>query len=827
MARVTGITGQTKTALRVWRMAVTAAGAAAGPRDLDAGVEWVPATVPGTAAAALRTAGLFDAARPRPLHDCDVWYATEPDMDGAFTLRLGGLATLAEVWLDGARLLTSDNMFHAHEMDVVLRSTARLAICFRSLWTHRSPARHGDRPRWKASLMTPAMLRGLRTTLLGHMPGWCPDVHAVGPWRPVELVRQGSVRVARADLRTDLDAGDGVMTLDLSLHAPLPARPPALLHADGASTPLAWRADDRLGGTMRIAGVRPWWPHTHGTPSLVDVTVRFGDGTVVELGRVGFRRIAVQRADGGFALTVNGVKVFCRGACWSTADVVALPGERAAYRPWLERLRDAGMNMVRVGGTMAYETADFFALCDELGILVWQDFMFANMDYPAGNRHFMASVAEEARQMLDRQQASPSLAVLCGGSEVAQQAAMLGLPPGAAASEIFDSMLPALCADLRPDVPYVAHTPGGSDVPFVPETGVSHYYGVGAYQRPLDDARRARVRFAAECLAFSNVPTAATLAEALPVPPVHHPEWKRRVPRDPGAAWDFEDVREHYMRALFGIDPAALRRDDADAYLRAARATVAEAMQAVFAEWRRAGSTCGGGLVWMLQDVWPGAGWGIIDSFGRPKSAWHALRHVLQPVQVLLTDEGSNGLHVHLINETAQPVAARLALRAVGAAPAPLASGERATTLPPRSAATINGIALLPGFFDLNRAYRFGPPAHDGVVATLRDAASGTVLSEAFHFPPGIAAADPAIAARVVRDDRGWSLDVSAQRLARWVHIEDDGFAAEDDWFHLAPGDMRRVRLHGDPARPPSGRVHALNAPRPARYAATAAAVAA
>jgi beta-mannosidase len=405
---------------------------------------------------------------------------------------------------------------------------------------------------------------------------------------------------------------------------------------------------------------------------------------------------------------------------------------------------------------------------------------------------------------------------------------MLGLPPSAAASDIFDRILPAIGTELRPDVYYLAHTPGGGALPFVPEAGVSHYYGVGAYQRPLDDARRAGVRFAAECLAFANVPSPVTLAESLPVPPVHHPEWKRRVPRDPGASWDFEDVREHYMRMLFGCDPAALRRDDPDGYLRVARAAVAEAMTSVFSEWRRAGSGCGGGLIWMLQDVWPGAGWGIIDSLGRPKSAWHALRHVLQPVQVLLTDEGSNGLHVHLLNETAQPVAARLTLRAPGAARAPVALGERSLTLAPRSAQAISGYSLLPGFFDLNRAFRFGPPAHDAVVATLHGADGGAVLSEAFHFPPGgPAPIDPAIAAEVVRDEHGWALDVAAQRTARWVHVEDDGFAAAEDWFHLAPGRVRRVRLLGDGARRPAGSVHALNAARPTRYAAAAARAAA
>ncbi|MBW3629606.1 MAG: hypothetical protein KY464_09930, partial [Gemmatimonadetes bacterium] len=85
-------------------------------------------------------------------------------------------------------------------------------------------------------------------------------------------------------------------------------------------------------------------------------------------------------------------------------------------------------------------------------------------------------------------------------------------------------------------------------------------------------------------------------------------------------------------------------------------------MEEVFAEWRRPGSRCGGGLVWFFQDLWPGAGWGVVDSGGAPKAAWHALRRAFRPVQLAITDEGVNGLALHLINETAKPLEAKLSL---------------------------------------------------------------------------------------------------------------------------------------------------------------------
>jgi beta-mannosidase len=183
---------------------------------------------------------------------------------------------------------------------------------------------------------------------------------------------------------------------------------------------------------------------------------------------------------------------------------------------------------------------------------------------------------------------------------------------------------------------------------------VSHYYGVGAYQRPLSDARLANVRFTSECLAFANVPCARTLAEAGCRSRCTIRAGRRACRAMPARVGFRGHPRFLSARAVRRRSAAPALRAPAR-YLALSRAVVAEIMTEVFGEWRRAGSTCQGGLVWQLQDLLPGPGWGIVDARARPKSAWHALRQVWQPLQVILTDEGLNGLHVHLINETAAP----------------------------------------------------------------------------------------------------------------------------------------------------------------------------
>ena len=792
-----------------WRLTMTEPGVAATPTALPAALDWVPAMVPGTAAQALQAAGRFSAAAPHPLHDKDIWYHLPLNERGPRTLRFEGLATCAEVWLNANRLLESANMFRTHEIDVELAGDDHLFIVFRSLdkaIESRVAEKRGGRARWRTRLVENNGLRLVRATLLGHMTGWQAAVHAVGPWRPISLIEQSPLARVRAhDLQATLEGDDGVLKLTLELDRQ-GLRPAAVLHAGSHSASLTWAGNNRVAGTLRIRKVDKWWPRTHGAPTLYPVRLRLGE-IEVDFGMVGFRSIALDRDDRNFALKVNGQPVFARGACWSASDLVSLAGDRASVEPWLNLAADAHMNMIRVGGTMVYESEDFFTLCDELGLMVWHDFMFANMDYPVADEAFRTEVDLEARQFLHRTQGHPCLALACGGSEVAQQVAMLGLPPELWTGPLYEDLLPKAVAAVRPDVPYVAHSPGGGDLPFATDAGVSHYYGVGAYRRPLEDARRAGVRFTSECLGFANVPGPASPD----VPWNDFPAWKAAVPRDRGTDWDFEDVRDHYLRLLYEVEPARLQQEDRAHYLRLSRAVSADVMQATIAEWRRGGSSCSGALVWMFKDFTPGAGWGVADAAGLPKLAWHGLRRAFRPVRAALTDEGLNGLGVHLINDGPAAVRARLGLVCLQGGATVTLKRERDVELPARSSRTVSSAELIGSFFDLTYAYRFGPPPLDVAVVRLSDPTSGAVLDESLHFPLGRAALthDSGLTAQVVQDGGGWALRLEAARIAPSIQIEDAAWRAADEGFALMPGEQRTVKLIAASTSPgrPIGRV--------------------
>jgi beta-mannosidase len=570
-----------------------------------------------------------------------------------------------------------------------------------------------------------------------------------------------------------------------------------------------------LTATLRLPDVALWWPHTSGSQPMYPLALHIGDHTV-QLGAVGFRTVEADRTGGGFTLVVNGVRVFARGACWVPTDVIGLNASYDELSAALRQYVDAGFNVVRITGTMMYESAQFWELCAQLGLLVWQDCMFATLDPPADS-DFEAAVVAELRAVFTALQGNPALAVISGGSETEQQPSMLGLAADRRALPLLEKTIPSLAAELLPGVPYVTSTPTGGVPPTRVDTGVAHYFGVGAYLRPLSDARTAGVRFAAECLAFGTPPERGTVTQFFGSDAAagHHPRWKSAVPRDNGSSWDFEDVREHYVHELFAVDPAALRHGDPERALDLGRAAVAHLVQEVFAEWRRPDSVCAGGIVLSMRDLVPGAGWGLVDSTGIPKAPWYAAARVLAPVAVFVTDEGLNGVAMHVVNDRAEPLEGTLNVQLFGRTGLPLESAATAIDVPPRSARTCSILEVLGVFRDLNDAYRFGPATYDAARITVTDSA-GDVRCEATHLFLGqdrAVASDVGLSAVLTDGADGPRLIISTRDLAQWVSIECGGFVPSDSWFHIAPGGSRTVALR--PAsggqRTPAGTVRALN----------------
>ncbi|MCX7231101.1 MAG: glycoside hydrolase family 2 protein [Burkholderiales bacterium] len=820
-----------------WSFRSTAAGACAQPSAVDAMPgTWSAATVPCTVAAARRALGDWSLASPPERFDAlDWWFRIRiersPVTDGQHeVLCLDGLATLADVWIDGVHVLASDNMFVVHRVRLPAQAApeCELVLRFRSLDAALAAVR--ERPRWRAPMVENQKLRRVRTTLLGRTPGWSPPAAPVGPWRPVRLETASDGQPMPGFAVDASLVGDaGHVRVHGRLDAPGPLELVVEVGEQVWRAPLVRDADGTLAGALVVPAARRWWPNGYGEPVLHRVSVQAAaglgrpTGLPVALGTVGFRTIEIDRADEGFRVVVNGVPVFCRGACWMPLDPVALSAPAEAYRAAVGQAREAGFTMLRVCGPTVYEDEALYDACDAAGLLVWQDLMFANLDYPGDDPAFLASVEREVREQLARLRGRPCVAVVCGNSEVSQQAAMLGAPREAWSPPLFGTVLQALAAECVPGVPYWPSSAWGGAFPHQAGRGTTSFYGVGAYLRPLDDASVADVRFATECLGFANVPEPVAL-ERMPGGAglrVHHPGWAARTPRDLGAGWDFDDVRDAYLASVFGVDPVTLRREDHDRYLELGRIVTGEAMRSTFVRWRTGGARCGGGLVWTLRDLWAGAGWGLLDELGEPKAAWHLLRAALRPRAVAVTDHGGDGLRLHVFNDGPEPLTATLELERVRDGERLGAPASRGIEVAPHGSAALDAVAMLDGFEDLNHAYRFGPRAIEAVVATLR-AADGTPIDRVVHLcEPRLGAPERDVGMSVevapLADGRP-GLRIRTQRLARWVAVRIAQHVPDDSHFHLPPGGEIHVglrpRFAGAPLR---GTVQAANAERRVR----------
>jgi beta-mannosidase len=788
--------------------------------------------------------------------DCEHWFRQDVEIDATqldatqlgrqLLLCFDGIATIADVLWNGKVIASSSNMFVPLSVDVsgvAIVGPNTLEVRCRSLDAHLSELKV-PRSRWKTRLVEDQKLRGVRTTLLGRIPSWTPPITIVGVWKSARLLILEPQVVTAIAVRRDLDSAGALRSLSVSVEfaaGQALAEWSGQVSVGGVSARLSKLENTvkdpySLVATIPTNSLERWYPHTHGTPkrhqALISVASTDGQRAEIDLGQIGIRDIAINHGadDQGFAVHVNGLSVFCRGGSLMPLD------SQIETRDVLNTLCRAGINMVRVSGTMMPMSRKTLELCDELGILVWHDLPFANFDYPA-NEEFLTEIIAETKSLVDQWTLSASLAIVCGGSEVEQQAAMMGIGAQSIATNPVLDALAATVAASRPDVTFVRSSPTGGHLPFSVDTGIAHYFGVGAYLRPMEDARLSGLRFAAECLAFSNVPSQFLVDSLISEPYAASGGGsglellKARVPRDRGATWDFQDVREWYSRLLFGISTEGLQQSDPDWYYTLARATSTELFARTFAEWRTSKSTCDGALVWFLNDLWAAAGWGVIDASGDPKSALHGMARSLSARAIVPIDEGLNGLDWWVFNDSPKMLSGRLYLDSWRGGRVLVSSGEIGVNVGPHSSLQVRSDAVFGVFTDPTYAYKFGEPGHDVISARLVCDSDGQVIES--EYVANLASLERRTDLGLTATTR-WTepdtLEVSltADRFARLVDIEIPGAQIWPNMVNVLPGRPCRVRAEFRPEfrpefrltsdTPPLGTLRALNGVGPITF---------
>lgn len=788
-----------------WALWRTAPGEWHAPDDLPSDGGW---TIPHrtTVAAALRSVGATISA---DLDRADWWFRarlTLPRSIRNAVIDFQGVATYWQAFWDGEAVASGRSMFRSTVTPVVAEAgTHDLVLVCRALAEVPTPRR--PRPAWRSLLVQDQSLRWHRSAGLGRI-GWPGSAPAVGPWKEISLHSRSESPIC--SLRTSIADSDQP-TVHVRLEQPeqgtsarLDGVPLRRLSSRGAETDAVFAVPHR---------VEPWWPHTHGEPRLHALELEFNESPTVSRD-IGFRTIDADRTGGGFALVVNGHRVFARGAVWAPPDPLTYIGPPEEQAGELEALVEAGANIVRLPGTGTWQDENFHRDCARLGLMVWQDCMLHTLA-PPDDEEFLQDLAQEVAENVAVAGGYPSLAVVCGGSETEQQPTLWGLPRETAEVPALRGIVRHAAEGAAPGIPYLTSSPSEGPLPTSIRTGVSHYFGVGAYRRDLSDARLSGVRFASECLAFAIPPEQPFIdlhfGGAASV--VTDSDWSRGIAKDPTATWDFLQVLEHYTARLFNVRPGEVRDQQPDRWLDLVRATATHLFETTFSEWRRPGSACDGGIVLSARDLIPGAGWGLTDSQGGWKSALYGAARAWSPISLLMTDEGLDGVDVHVVNDGPESLMGSLEVEVWTRSGHRAESAQEAVNVSPHSALTRSVLGLIGSFRDITNAWGFGEAEYDAVVARLSiDGRPARHLTHLLGGPSRDRKPDLGLAVVVAdHDDDAVTLVVSTVELATFVSVEVSGWHVDRNWFHLPPGGSSPVVLTRRGAGSPRVTVRALN----------------
>ncbi|MFB6150258.1 MAG: glycoside hydrolase family 2 protein [Haloarculaceae archaeon] len=561
-------------------------------------------------------------------------------------LECDGLDTVATVLVNGEAVGESVNMHVGNEFDVadaLEPGDNEVRVQF------RSPVEYGvekmeEYPYEVPHTHYPVEQPGrpfIRKAQCHYGWDWGPCLPTMGIYRDISLVAYSSPRITYTKTEQD-HSGDGVdVTVRAGIDAPTAGEYELAASVAGGETTERVElepGEQEVELTVSAGDVDLWWPNGYGDQPLydLDVTVTDGDTDHTVSDRLGFRdvELVVEPDEEGtsFYFEVNGTPVYAKGA--NTIPVAPMYGDvtRDRYEHLIRSAADANMNMLRVWGGGYYENEDFYELCDEYGVLVWQDFMFSCSLHPA-NDEFLETVEEEVRYQVRRLANHPSIAVWCGNNEN-EEAAQSWFAEHPHHDDhlrdyekLYEETVGPACRDEDPSRTYWPGSPSSGpdeDDPYIFEKGDIHYWAVWHEGQPFENYYTTEPRFVSEFgyQSFPSIDGLRTVIEEAdfnPTSPMmeHHQ-------RNPGGNTTILKRISSYFRFPF----------DFEDFVYLSQILHAEAKTTAIEYWRRRKPTTMGTLYWQLNDLWPVASWASIEYDGKWKAQHYAARRQYAPVLV-------------------------------------------------------------------------------------------------------------------------------------------------------------------------------------------------
>lgn len=711
-----------------------------------------------------------------------------------------GLDTLAHVSLNGREIAFADNMhitwvwdvkeqLHAGENTLEIRFDSPILYCAKKA---------EEAPGWESSDATPGF-RHLRKAHCMFGWDWGPRLPDAGIWRPIFLRTWDAARLENALM---LQAHhDGVVDVTIRPEiAGESAWSAEITAPDGEVIiiPETTAAEQ----VIAIQNPQLWWPNGLGKQPLYRVTVRLATGDT-RTWRIGLRTMTVscEKDEWGeeFCHVVNGMKVFAMGADYIPEDNILARVTPERTRRLLEDCKAANFNAIRVWGGGYYPDDAFYDICDELGLMVWQDLMYACAFYDL-TPDFERSIRVETHQNVARLRHHASLALICGNNEM--EMFMAGANSALINHrtwefvptyphhitdyvKMFEYILPAIVKETAPQTYWWPASPssgGNFDAPNDENRGDNHYWDVWHGEKPFTEYRKFFFRYASE-FGFQSFPCLKSVKQFT-------------LPDDRNI---FSRVMERHQRnqaangkILSYLSQTFRYPNSFDDLLYASQLMQAEAIRYGVEHWRRNRGRCMGAIIWQLNDIWPVASWASIDYYGRWKALHYAAKRFFAPVMISAEEEGElsqnpkiNEYHpapleksfrLNVCNETLRDVTGEVvwALRTPDGAI--VRQNQQTLTIPAMSAKWLDKV-------DCADASLTGHYVSFAFVVDDVAVSEGTCI---FCAPKHFEFVDP----RLTVETRGDTLVVTSHAYAKqvWLESEDADLLLDDNAFDMNPG---------------------------------------
>lgn len=794
--------------------------------------EWLPAKVPGTVHTDLLENGKIEDPFYR-LNEHDLqwidkvdWeYKTTFTVDKSFLqkdvieLDFKGLDTYADVYVNGKKILSADNMFREwdenvkeflkegeNELHIVLRSPINEGIKKYDTQGFVIPVSGNDLA--EIGQVEGGKMVSVYTRKAGYHFGWDwgPRLVTSGIWRPVLLKAWDEAKIENLQIVQNSVAEEkATFTAVFEIDAITEGKANLSVSNDGSvlatSSVELKKGIGKYSVDFEIVNPKLWWTNGLGEAHLYNIAgeLKIDGSKVSEETRIGIRTLELVRekdeAGTSFYFKLNGHPVFMKGANYIPNDVFLPRVTEENYCKVVETAKISNNNMLRVWGGGVYEEDIFYDLCDEAGILVWQDFMFACAMFP-GDEAFLENVKQEAIDNVKRLRNHPSIGLWCGNNEILVAWKGWGWETAERAKseenankiwkayeDIFHKVLPEVVAEHDPQKSYWSSSPSsGTGIAADLVNGDEHYWGVWWGKAPFQTYATHLPRFMSE-YGFQSFPEIATIR-------------KYAIHEDYNI---FSEVMKSHQRSSIGngtIEYYMLQEykkpKDFESFLYVNHVLQAEGIKFGLEGHRRAMPFCMGSLYWQINDVWPVASWSSTDYYQNWKALQYYVKKGFEPVLVSPFTIGDT-LKVDVINDRLTEINAKLNLKIIDFEGKLLWEKTSDLTIPANASTN---------YFEVNKTTFLKEAGNQSAnsVFVCELVENGTVISKnTFYFNPfkELKVTKPEVTWQVAKVGEGFDITLKTDKLAKNIYLQiadEEGFFS-DNYFDLLPGETVSINL--------------------------------